>query len=71
TAFARLAGDGLSLNGAPLNIADLATAVTKLAKDMDVNALVLAVGDTASSQQLVDVLVAARAVEDIAIQLVK
>ncbi|MEM1377024.1 MAG: biopolymer transporter ExbD [Pseudomonadota bacterium] len=71
TAFARLNSGGLSINGSPLEVGRLAQSLSALASENGVNALIIAVAESATSQQLIDVLVAVRAVDNVSIQLVK
>ncbi|MEL6202385.1 MAG: biopolymer transporter ExbD [Pseudomonadota bacterium] len=71
TAFAQLSQNGVSLNGVPIEMSGLSERLLELSAKQQVNAVVLSVSDTASSQQLVDVLVAIRAIEGVAVQLVR
>ena len=71
TAFAQFSSSGLTINGQIIEVSRLQIELLRLKRSNRTNMLILAVDKTASSQQLVDVLVTFRDLEDISLQLVK
>jgi len=71
SAFIKLSNGRISLNGAALAVEDLAG---ELARQQSVNgiaALILSVDDTASSQQLVDLLLIVRKLPGLSLQIIQ
>lgn len=70
-AFVKLSGSGLSLNGETAQLDGLAQMIRRLQERSDINAIILSVDESASAQQFVDVLVVARQLTGINLQVVK
>ena len=70
-AFLKLTADRLLLNGSELTSQTLAGEIERLKSESGVNAVILSVDETASSQQLVDTLLVLRRSADISLQIVR
>ena len=70
-AFLKLTAERLLLNGTALSKETLPAEIERLRSVSGVNALILSVDDTATSQQLVDVLMIARRSPDLSLQIVR
>ncbi|MEM0898718.1 MAG: biopolymer transporter ExbD [Pseudomonadota bacterium] len=70
-AFAMLQDTGLTVNGETVSVEGLAAFIDNLKAQNGTNGLVVSVRQSASSQQLVDLLVVTRGLEGVATQLIK
>jgi biopolymer transport protein ExbD len=70
-AFIKLTDQGITLNGRSIELDMLNEQVATLKDDAGINGLILSVDETASAQQFVDVLTAARQLVGISLQVVK
>ncbi|KPB02630.1 ExbD/TolR family protein [Ahrensia marina] len=70
-AFIKLTDQGITLNGRSIELDMLNEQVAALKDDAGINGLILSVDETASAQQFVDVLTAARQLVGISLQVVK
>lgn len=70
-AFIKLSDGRISLNGAPLPVEDLARELARQQSVNQINALIVSVDDTANSQQLVDILLIARKLPGLGLQIVQ
>lgn len=70
-AFLKLTDQSLTLNGQSLAVDRLNDQIAALQETSNINALILSVDETASAQQFVDVLTAARRLNGISLQVVK
>lgn len=70
-AFLKLTADRLLLNGSELTSQTLAGEIERLKSESGVDAIILSVDETASSQQLVDTLLVLRRSADISLQIVR
>ena len=70
-AFVKLTDQGITLNGRSIELDMLNEQVAALKDDAGINGLILSVDETASAQQFVDVLTAARQLVGISLQVVK
>ena len=70
-AFLKLTASRLLLNGTELSNQTLLSEIQRLKTSVNVNAIILSVDETASSQQLVDTLLVLRRSADISLQIVR
>ncbi|WP_417415828.1 biopolymer transporter ExbD [Hoeflea sp.] len=70
-AFLKLSADRLLLNGSELSNQALQAEIERLRTSANVNAVILSVDETASSQQLVDTLLVLRRSTGISLQIVR
>lgn len=70
-AFVKLSDGRISLNGSALPVEELAAELARQQALHGINALILSVDDTASSQQLVDILLIARKLPGLRLQIVQ
>jgi biopolymer transport protein ExbD len=70
-AFVKLTDQGITLNGRSIELDMLNEQVATLKDDAGINGLILSVDETASAQQFVDVLTAARQLVGVSLQVVK
>ena len=70
-AFLKLTADRLLLNGSELTSQTLVGEIERLKSESGVDAVILSVDETASSQQLVDTLLVLRRSADISLQIVR
>lgn len=70
-AFVKLSDGRISLNGADLALDNLAPELARQQSVNGINALILSVDETASSQQLVDLLLIARKQSGLSLQIVQ
>ena len=70
-AFVKLSDARISLNGKTVLAEDLAAELSRRQAENGLNALILSVDDTASSQQLVDLLLIARKLPGLSLQIIQ
>lgn len=70
-AFLKLSADRLLLNGSELTTLTLQAEIERLKTTSNLNAVILSVDETATSQQLVDTMLVLRRSADISLQIVR